>query len=62
MYKGGCATTGDSRAMNMQFAIMTTIMKKSNSPLIISLCKEVRGLIAILDPILLSLGDIVVYH
>jgi hypothetical protein len=62
MYKGGCATTGDSSAMNMQFRIMITIMKKSNSLLIRSLCKEVRGLIAILDPILLSLGDIFVYY
>lgn len=62
MYKRGGATTGDSRAMNMQFAIMITIMKKSNSLLIISFCREVRGLIAILDPILLSLGDMFEYH
>ena len=62
MYKGVYATTGDSRAMIMQFTIMTTMMKKSNSELIISLCNGVRGLIAILDPILLSLGDIFGYY
>lgn len=58
MYCAGVTSTGDSLAMKMQFTKITPMMKISNSALIITFWRVVRGLMGILAPSLLSGGGI----